>query len=376
MEIYRLANVIDLYAGAGGLSLGAIRAGFDVAAAVEIDPHAISTHVKNFPNVSHVTRDVSKLSGTELLQLADMSSGGVDGLIGGPPCQGFSFIGKRKVDDGRNDLFVHFFRMVSETRPTFFLAENVPGILNAKYDAIRSNAFDFVREDYVLLPPIKVKASDYGAPTNRVRIFFFGYDPKRMKKNISHEDLLPPKETEKIFVRRALMGLPIDIDPKWTSEEEGWRKVESKSDCSSLFGRMINDLPKGVGDPFSLERYFERNEVSGCIGTRHTSVVVERFKSLSYGEQDRVSRAVRLDPDNFCPTLRAGTGIDKGSFSSVRPVHYAFPRVITPREAARLQGFPDWFVFHPTKWHSFRQIGNSVSPIVSQALLTMVLKNL
>ena len=100
----------------------------------------------------------------------------------------------------------------------------------------------------------------------------------------------------------------------------------------------------------------------------------ERFGILGYGEMDKISRASRLDPNNFCPTLRAGTGKDRGSFQSVRPIHYSAPRVIAPREAARLQGFPDWFLFHPTKWHSFRQIGNSVSPIVSEAILKPFLK--
>ncbi|MCL0160516.1 DNA cytosine methyltransferase, partial [Klebsiella pneumoniae] len=84
---------------------------------------------------------------------------------------------------------------------------------------------------------------------------------------------------------------------------------------------------------------------------------------------DKISRSQRLDPNGFCPTLRAGTGSDKGSYQAVRPIHPTQARVIAPREAARFHGFPVWFRFHPTKWHRFRQIGNSVSPLVSEAML-------
>lgn len=114
--------------------------------------------------------------------------------------------------------------------------------------------------------------------------------------------------------------------------------------------------------------------VSGFLGTIHTDEIINRYKKLSFGETDKISRSQRLNPNGFCPTLRAGTGSDKGSYQAVRPIHPTQARVITPREAARLQGFPDWFRFHPTKWHSFRQIGNSVSPLVAEAMLLPLYK--
>ncbi len=367
-----LPSVIDVYSGVGGLSLGAVRAGFEVSAAVEIDPQAVEAHSINFPQTRHIVQDAASLSGKELLRSANISNGGLDGLIGGPPCQGFSMIGKRRVDDNRNNLFKHFFRLVRETRPIFFLAENVPGILDEKYEKIRFDAFNLVKFDYIFLPPIRVKASDYGAPTSRTRIFFIGYDPKRFKRNLAVQDFGPEEGTEKTFVGQALSGLPVEIDPYIDDEEKSWRQIERKIDSKSPFGRMINDVPIGMGDPEAIDRYFERDEVSGIVGTCHKPEVEERFGILGYGEMDKISRASRLDPNNFCPTLRAGTGKDRGSFQSVRPIHYSAPRVIAPREAARLQGFPDWFLFHPTKWHSFRQIGNSVSPIVSENLLLKI----
>jgi len=369
-----MPKIIDLFAGAGGLSLGAARAGFDISAAVEIDEYALETHVKNFPHTRHLDRDVSKLTGKSLLELAGLKGGELDGLIGGPPCQGFSYMGKRNVDDDRNDLFYHFFRLVEEIAPAFFVAENVPGILSPQYNGIREKAFSEVRDRYVLLEPIEVKANEYGAPTTRTRIFFIGFDPKRITE-MSSDMFRPRSNTELVPVLPALEGLPVEIDPHWISEESGWRKTEAMRE--SAFSRSISGrIPDGIGDSLSIDRYRAKNEVSGCMGTRHSAEVTARYEALEHGEQDKVSKAVRLHPERFCPTLRAGTGREKGSYQAVRPIHHVAPRVITPREAARLQGFPDWFVLHRTKWHSFRQIGNSVSPIVSEYLMSAVMTRL
>ncbi|MNG21187.1 Modification methylase AplI [compost metagenome] len=117
-------------------------------------------------------------------------------------------------------------------------------------------------------------------------------------------------------------------------------------------------------------------EISGVINTKHTQPVIERFSETRPGETELVSRYPRLSWGGHCPTLRAGTGSDKGSFQAMRPIHPSEPRVITVREAARLQGFPDWFLFHPTIWHSFRMIGNSVSPLMSHHLMSIIAEKL
>ncbi|WP_198118972.1 DNA cytosine methyltransferase [Massilia rhizosphaerae] len=367
-----MPRIIDLFAGAGGISLGAVRAGFHLSGAVELDEFAVDTHSRNFPNSTHLKLDVAKLTGAELLSLVGLSNGELSGLVGGPPCQGFSAIGKRDIADPRNNLFHHFFRLVHEIQPAFFLAENVPGILDEKYDEIRTNAFSQLNNlDYTILPPIKVRASDYGAPTTRTRIFFFGYDQRRFRADFDVQDFAPTADIQPINVETALEGLPVHIDSEWQSAEAGWRPIEALPE-GYYFERILNNVPSNIGHQESLERFFGDMEVSGCMGTRHTSDVIERFTRLGWGETDKISRAVRLSPSGFCPTLRAGTAADKGSFQAVRPIHHLSPRVITPREAARLQGFPDWFVFQPTKWHSFRQIGNSVSPLVSEFIFTKI----
>jgi DNA (cytosine-5)-methyltransferase 1 len=368
-EKNKAPKIIDLFAGAGGLSLGAARAGFNVVVVAENDPFAIDTHQKNFPLTTHLDIDVLNLSGSDLLNAACLKEGELDGLIGGPPCQGFSTIGRQDEGDSRNNLFIHFFKLVEESRPKFFLAENVPGILSEKYDALRKEAFSHIPLNYVCLPPFKIAANEHGAPTTRTRVIFIGYNPDFFEE-FRAEDFAFNPDTPTVCVRDALMGLPKKISPEWQKEEQGWRKLGKIPD-SLFLNKISGDIPQGVGHQESIAK-FRKGLVSGCLGTRHSDEVAKRYANVKQGASDKISKSKKLDPNGFCPTLRAGTGKDKGSYQAVRPLHPTQNRVITPREAARLQGFPDWFVFHKTKWHSFRQIGNSVSPIVAESLLNVI----
>ena len=362
-------KVIDLFAGVGGLSLGAARAGFTVAMAVERDKHALAAHTKNFPKVNHSAADISRLTGEKLLQAAGLKVGELDGLIGGPPCQGFSIIGHRRTADSRNNLFRKFFLLVAECRPKFFVAENVLGILDGQYDRIRQDALKLV-EDYIVLKPMKFKASDFGAPTSRERAFFIGYRADAVAP-ISESDFDALKVKRAVTVARALRGLPPRIYSSWLTEDQGWRNV-GRLPVNEFTERIINGIPQDIGDPEALRRHREERIVSGCLGTRHSAEVAARYARMKPGKKDEISKTVRLKPNGLCPTLRAGTDANRGSYQAVRPVHPTAARVITPREAARLQGFPDWFQFAPSKWHSFRQIGNSVSPFVAEAVLTVL----
>lgn len=363
-------TAIDLFAGVGGMSLGAARAGFDVRAAVELDAIAVATHAINFPLCRHLQWDVGTTSGEALLSAAGLSELGLDGLIGGPPCQGFSDIGKRSKTDPRNTMFGHFFRLVDEIRPRFFVAENVPGILAERNgDTVRA-ALSRIPAEYTVLEATEVAAHRLGAPTTRARVFFVGYDPERMNPLL--ENVLFGQQAGRLTtVGDALLGLP-QIRSDWQSEEQGWRRVERLPTDDVFYRKVVDAVPAGVGSAAAIERLIRFGEVSGNMGTRHTEVVVKRFSKVLPGTTDSVSRAPRLAEGGYCPTLRAGTGSERGSFQAVRPIHHRSPRVITPREAARLQGFPDWFQFHGTKWHSFRQIGNSVSPFVAEALLAAI----
>jgi DNA (cytosine-5)-methyltransferase 1 len=359
-------KVIDLFCGAGGFSLGAHQAGFDVIASVDIDEKLTSSYKSNFPNAKLLLADISALQIDSLLKAADVTAIQVDGIIGGPPCQGFSTIGKRDSGDPRNALLRHFFRIVTEMRPKFFLMENVPGLIAGDAKTTFDTAVSGL-EGYELVGPLCLDAHDLGAPTRRKRIVVLGYDPCRVER-ITEKDICSLSTAVKATVRDAIADLP---EPS-TGTAGAYRKIKALS----KYAMRARTTPKqGLGSTASRKRAVG-GKVNGVQPTRHSATVIERFSGVAQGKTDAVSRCARLKWDAAAPTLRAGTGPDKGSFQSVRPIHPARPRVITIREAARLQGFPDWFDFHETKWHSFRMIGNSVSPIMAEVLLTFIAKKI
>lgn len=362
-------TVIDLFSGAGGLSLGACRAGFSAIGAVDLDSSALDTHRRNFPRTTHLAADVATLTGDALATTFSLATcGPVTGLIAGPPCQGFSVIGQNHSDDSRNSLFSDFFRLVAEMRPHFFLAENVPGILHPKNASALDAALKPVHSQYVVFSPLVIDASTFGAPTSRRRVFFFGYLRIR-PLSVTPQSFAPPCRIPKTYVRDALRGLPVRVSA--TRTMRGWRTV-GEYGRSYFAARLRGHVPAGVGHPPVLSALRTRHRVSGFLPTVHSPAVKKRYSTISAGARDSVSKSHRLDPDGFCPTLRAGTGPERGRFQAVRPLHPTQDRVINPREAARLQGFPDWFLFPSTKWHSFRCIGASVSPLVAERLLRVV----
>ncbi|SRR6266481_7059814 len=361
-------KMIDLFSGCGGISLGATRAGFELAVAIDTDERALSAHARNFPNAKHLSLDLSKTSGQQILDAAGLKQGEIDMVVGGPPCQGFSSIGKRDITDSRNQRLGDFFRLVNEIKPKAFVVENVPGILSSRYTHIVNAARSLARDSYHILDPHRIKAVDAGAPTIRTRVVIVGFlkekiiPPSDFWANLPNSRNIPP------VIRCALDGLPFDVNPD-PSLSRGGKRTVRVSQKGAFFLSVTGNVPPGVGDQVALNDYLGKHIVTGCIGTRHSAEIERRYEALAYGEVDSTSKAVRLDPNGYCPTLRAGTGPDKGSYQAVRPIHYLRPRVITPREAARLQGFPDWFQFDETKWHSFRQLGNSVSPLVAEFVM-------
>ena len=362
--------VVDLFSGAGGLSLGASRAGFVVRGAVDADKQAIDAHRANCRESRHLLADISELTGEKLRSALELENAELTGIIGGPPCQGFSYMGRRNENDRRNHLFVDFFRMVAEMRPSFYLAENVPGIMRPANSRILERALSLVAKHYTVVPALRIAANEYGAPTVRTRMFFFGYLPDRFE-GLTEDSFVPPVDIETVRVKDALDGLPAEVSHLWQRASDGWQ-ISRCSGHGYYSSRIHGHVPSGVGDPLALHRLKTECRSSGTLGTLHSPLVAMRYGALQPGERDGVSKAQRLNLDGFCPTLRAGTGPDLGSYQAVRPIHPTMPRVITPREAARLQGFPDWFTFSPSKWQSFRQIGSSVSPIVAERLLATI----
>jgi DNA (cytosine-5)-methyltransferase 1 len=352
----RTAKVIDLFCGAGGFSLGAHFAGFKTVAAVDIDATLTSSYDENFPGVKPILKDLSQLSGRSLLAEAGLKANEISGIIGGPPCQGFSLMGRRDATDPRNALIGHFFRLVREIKPSFFVMENVPGILLGGAKTALDDLIDGLK-GYEILGPIHVNASDFGAATNRERVIVIGLRGGRITQME-----LDRQKTEKSSVRSAIADLPEPTAEGWGN----YRKI-----APSNYASQARRIRRGLGAAL-FNQATRDGRVSGLQPTMHSEEVKLRLASVPQGKNDPVSRCPRLSWDAVAPTMRAGTGPDRGSYQSIRPIHPERDRVITVREAARLQGFPDWFKFHDTKWHSFRMIGNSVSPFMSEALLRAV----
>lgn len=369
---------VDLFAGAGGMSLGFEQAGFDVAAAVEYDPVHCATHEFNFPDCAAICRSVADIDGKYIREHSRIGDRPVDVLFGGAPCQGFSMIGKRALDDPRNSLVHHFVRLVVELKASYFVFENVRGLtvgahrkfLEEIIAELRKNGYK-VLEDYQVL-----NASHHGVPQNRQRLFLMG-----AHKGFALPEYPDPthqvnreKDAGSLFVRStptvwdALRDIP-EADDYEELLHRDWVKARfRKSTDYSAPLRGDKDDP----EDYSTPRKFDASLLTSSMRTIHNDLSKKRFLETQFGDTEPVSRFHKLDPKGVCNTIRAGTASDHGAFTSPRPIHPYSPRCITVREAARLHSYPDWFRFHVTKWHGFRQIGNSVPPLLARAVASKV----
>jgi len=359
-------KVVDLFCGCGGFGLGAELAGFTTVAGVDIDETLQSAYKLNFPRARVINGDLAKMdSNTWKLILQDCE---VDGVIGGPPCQGYSRMGKRKKNDPRNELVHHYFRHVRILEPKFFVMENVEGLLDKAYKDAFLKDLHSMADLYTIIGPVVVDSSFYGAATKRKRVIVFGYKPEFFKTMDYSDVFLTREKNTSVTVKDAIIDIPEPINQTKDKHDLGWAKYKRIKKLSDYAVKMRMPPPDELGSIEAKEK-FAKGMVSGMFVTVHKEEVKSRYQKLKPNEVDSVSRAKKLAWDGLCPTLRAGTGSDKGSYQAVRPIHPKSARVITVREAARLQGFPDWFCFHPTKWHSFRMIGNSVSPLVAEVIM-------
>lgn len=339
-----------MFSGCGGFSLGAQQAGFHVGAAFDNDPILASSYPYNFPNTRLELADVRVLSDDTVSTAA---SAVVDGVIGGPPCQGFSEIGRRDPLDPRRALLDDFFRIVVEVQPSFFVMENVRGLAYSGVRSVLDDALCSVAAEYEILSPRIWNAADYGAATNRSRLFVIGVHRDRCEP--MNEEDVRTFQCRPATVRDAIGGLDDAIAIGDDNGFDMWRIAQGRP--AAPYARVLHS-----GDC----------RFTGHRATLHSKRVVSRFETVPEGGMDDVGRHPRLAWSGQCPVIRAGTGSDRGSHQVLRPIHPEQPRVITVREAARLQGFPDAHRFHSTKWHSFRMICNSVSPIIARAILKAV----
>jgi DNA (cytosine-5)-methyltransferase 1 len=358
---------IDLFAGAGGMSLGFEQAGFDIVAAVEIDPIHCATHEYNFPETATICASVIDLTGAEIRHRAGLGDKkDIDVVFGGAPCQGFSLMGKRVFDDPRNQLVFHYVRLVKELNPKYCVFENVKGLTLGKHAQFLDELIAALGDaGYSVLTPYRVlNAADYGVPQDRRRLFLVG-----TRKDLKSPHY-PEPNRDRVTVWDAIGDLP-DAD----RFEALWEKdfISHEWATTSSYGRILRCLDPDPDD-YSYQRKFLANMLTCSLRTQHTQSSRSRFEATLPGKTESISRFRKLEPEGICNTLRAGTDSARGAHTSPRPIHPFFPRVITVREAARLHSYPDWFRLHSTKWHGCRQIGNSVPPLLARAVACELLK--
>ncbi len=365
---YRRPIAVDLFAGAGGLSLGFEQAGFDVVAAVEIDPVHACVHQFNFPQCAVLPKSVSAVSGKDIRAAAGLAEGTtVDVVVGGAPCQGFSLMGQRALDDPRNALVREFIRIVRELQPAYFLFENVKGLTIGKHRQFLQEIIEELSSSGYDVMQRVLNAKDYGVPQNRERLFLIG-----AKKGRSLP-VYPSKLEGVITCAEALADLP---DAEWFEQllfgdEVRANYLNEPEGYSALMRCNTRESWR-----YGYQRTWDQDFLTSSRRTQHTAVSRGRFAQTQPGTLEPVSHFFRLPADAIARTLRAGTDSARGAFTSPRPIHYQYARCVTVREMARLHGFPDWFRFNHTKWHGGRQIGNSVPPPLAFAIAHQIIQSL
>lgn len=359
-------KIIDLFAGCGGLSLGFMQRGHKVVRAVEIDSSIAKTYELNHPNVQVLVEDIKNIDQAGLFK-----SGDADVIIGGPPCQGFSMAGARIrngfIDDPRNYLFKHYFNVVKSVRPQVFIMENVKGIMTMQEGKIFKEIISLF-SDSDLLGGIAyninyklVKAVELGIPQKRERVIIIG----TIKQNYNFDELW--KNTILDIKREQ----PTFFDPVTVREAIGNLPTPTES------GIIRQPLPLS-----SYEKYLEGRDSSiyNHKKTNHSSRALDRIKKIKAGENYEVLEEKinsvhsgaygRLNWDLPAQTITTRFDTPAGG----RFIHPEANRTITPREAARIQSFPDDFVFQGSKTSICKQIGNAVPPKISYFLSCFVEK--
>lgn len=339
-------NAIDLFAGCGGLSKGFMDAGFDIIVGVDNDQAALNTFVQNHNGAVALNADLSvQETFDEIKRIAGPRE--IDVIIAGPPCQGFSLTGPRNFDDQRNKLYLAVIEMVKQFHPKGFIIENVPGMA-ALYDGqIRDEILKrFKRLGYEIDCKI-LCAADYGVPQMRKRLIFMG-----VRKDIGKPHFPEPVFTPENYrtCRQAISDLPSrekelgQEQDVYTSQPLTEYQRLMRKDCEVLHNHVATNHTQMVKDTIAL--------------------VPEggNYKDLpaGWGESRKFNEAwTRYDGNKPSRTIDTG---HRNHF------HYQYNRVPTIRENARLQSFPDDFVFTGTRTQQNRQVGNAVPPLLGYAL--------
>lgn len=364
-------RIIDLFSGAGGLTFGfyyrLLNNQFlrnednEFIFANEIDTAASEAFRINFPDINLITDDIRNLDETAIRNLIGEEE--VDIVIGGPPCQSFSLVGRRRYDD-RARLYNEYYRLLSLIRPRIFLFENVKGMLSMKDENGKPIIEDLQAKFANISDNLSynihhavLDAVDYGVPQHRERIFFIGI---RSDLNLNWE--FPVAHNNYLTLSEAISDLPrvnsgeevteYTMDP--VNDYQAMMRRNSRGlSCHfcALYGEkiqtVINNVPQGEG----------RNYINGLVDRGQLE---ERFR-LTSGYKNTYGRLWQNQP---CTTITHNMSTPSG----LRCIHYEQNRALTPREGARIQSFPDWFQFYGNKSNIKSQIGNAVPPLLSIVL--------
>ena len=338
-------KIVDLFCGCGGLSLGFEEAGFEVVYAVDSWQRAIDTYNYNHKNKVAECADIHSLTEDRLKEINKDSD--IVGVIGGPPCQGFSKVGTRDIEDPRNHLYLEYCRVVKTISPEFFVLENVGGLLTLANGMFRDDIVSrFGALGYTVVYKA-ISAADYGVPQNRQRVFFVGIKNKTFQFPEKHRTIVTSKDA---------IG---DLVP--LSLEDG-----------------LDDLhPYACPPQNEYQRKLRGNQtvVANHQITVHTEQTINIIKMVPDGG------TIYDLPDEYWEVRKYRKGFER--MPSFRPCHtvdtghrnyfhYKENRIPTARENARLQSFPDSFVFLGTKTDQYKEIGNAVPPLLAYSIASAI----
>jgi DNA (cytosine-5)-methyltransferase 1 len=339
MKSKKSFNFIDLFSGCGGLSCGLEMAGHKCLLGVDANKDAIKSFAANHKHAAVYLGDIKKLKEKQLKQLLKGKS--VDMVVGGPPCQGFSTVGKGEVEDERNLLFIDFVRIVKMTKPKIILFENVTGLVAKKNEAILRRIFQYFEKLGYNMDARVLSAEEFGVPEKRRRTIIMGVKNGECLFPIATHGQRAGKKI--ITVKAALKNLKAS-DGKIYNHDIRTAQILSKEDRERL-----KFIPAGKGIRYQEdERKFLPKKL--WYGVDWKKLRENRF---------RQTRLQRLPLDEPSPTILTA----RTSY-----YHPTEPRYLTPREAAACQSFPNDFIFHGSQTAVFRQIGNAVPPVLALAL--------
>ncbi|MTJ94034.1 MAG: DNA cytosine methyltransferase [Desulfovibrio sp.] len=386
LEPTRRGVLFDLFCGGGPLALGAEQAGFDVALGADLEPVHCAVHHHNFGYGRAVAADLSLAKGIDLRRAAshkdeiDLVTLGrsPDFLLGAPPCQGFSSAGRRDYNDPRNELVFHFHRLVQELEPRYALMENVAGMASGQFSGLLDELVEAYHQiGYGVVTPVRIlNAAEFGVPQNRDRVMLliYRYGEKAPVYPDATHSLMPDLLLKRTpTVAEALEGLPeADAFEELLHTDE----VDATGHWggANLYAQYMRGLANDPDD-LSYRRIWNPAMLTCSKRTVHAPAVVERYAAVPPGGKCEGHNLVRLHLERQAPTLRAGSvarsyeGKRHSAQTAARPLHPVRPRVITVREGARLHSVPDWFRFHSTVMQGFRELGNSVPPLLARAVM-------